>query len=1017
MLVDPTQLLDDCERAWRKAGEPPAAGAEGAVEQRVLLVLEALVAYQLLADRACLPKDTVFTRWPACTVHAVAFGGRVAACDITELVSQARARVLAARPALGGRPIPGVPEAVVDWGRAAQEAARSLGWTWRPSAREEDAATPAPRVTWSAPELRLGPGAGSVWLTLSGLPEADAWQLAADGEVFAVRPPHWVLPGPIRRVEATDPTGTTHVSAVVDPDTALLAFAADGHRIPLDEPLPAAEAYLLHVGTLETEGAPAGAVELLTPYGWSGWTLSKVSLAGVTRLRACEGAPGRWLDVAVGRSLGWEGGAILPWITGVDGAPVWHGPPALRLARRPGDPERRPWQVEVCRPGHEEPLACLTGTPGALVDPWQDVPGPLLGPYELLIHRPDRRRGRRRLTAFLAEGVEAQPSAEWRLLAPNGGLVPARLNLRTSGPVTASQSVVSFAPYDITRALALRHGTRTFDVQALIPHSEVRLELDGHPLTWSVRPLDIDAADLARDSALTVRLPEQAVAVTPELALVVEGATLHTLRPERRTRTRKGDLRYSLAALTDTVRDCGKAEIRLLVAGQSILVGTVRTQPIAEDVIPDGTGLLLRQLRHPGELTAHLHAVFAPWEQPLTVAVDPSGRILLPAAWRSAGPLIVSLRAGAPTPGAAPAWPPLRDRDTLVLRRSAWTSALIDGVAARTTAYLAGRGTLPRGTDAIPYQWIVAARGRDLQACGAKETAPAECLNALGDAGCDALMGAVDSSLRSGELAAALVGSGLAALRIREVADPAAVRPVWRRAPLCALLLTAPLLPYLSGDPNYDTSELYPQEEELLDEVGQFLGDGGPALLGGDHDPNCTVGRFDAHARALDQLPEVQQQAMWRNARVVPRGLLDADTRAEAAWRAFRNRRTLQYYAVREECGDWLDAIAFFLDDGHSVLAQAFHHRGPGALHGPDEAWMRVPQLSLGCALIARLAAAGDTRAAKLERGLRPLWTSIASHAPDLTAVDLALAECLVTTEAVHPSTPPVVTSHRPGAR
>ncbi|MEV6056797.1 hypothetical protein [Streptomyces sp. NPDC052107] len=125
----------------------------------------------------------------------------------------------------------------------------------------------------------------------------------------------------------------------------------------------------------------------------------------------------------------------------------------------------------------------------------------------------------------------------------------------------------------------------------------------------------------------------------------------------------------------------------------------------------------------------------------------------------------------------------------------------IDTAAARTTAYLAGRGTLPRGTEAIPYQWIVAARGRDLQACGAKETAPGECLKALGGAGGDALMGAADSFLRSGELAVALVGSGLAALRIREVADPAAVRPVWRRALLCALLLTAPLLPYLSGDP------------------------------------------------------------------------------------------------------------------------------------------------------------------------------------------------------------------------
>ncbi|MER6179772.1 hypothetical protein [Streptomyces sp. NPDC001652] len=1008
MLLDPAQLLDDCERAWREAGEPAAVGGPESVVRRIRLVLEALVAYALLADRSDLPQDTVFARWPACTVHAVALGEQGDAPGLIQLLSEAQARVVAARPELG-RPH-GVPSASpttdVRWIEAAKEAARSLAWTWHPSAAADPVHTP-PRdlEPWAAtapPELRLGPGGGSVLLTLPGRREAATWQLAADGESFTASTPHWVLPGPVRRIEATDPAGTTHGSDVVDPHTALLAFAADGHRIPLDEPVPAAEIYLLHVGTLETEGTRAAAVELPTPYGWSGWTLSKASLPGVTRFRTSQAAPDSWLDVAVGRSFGWEGGATLPWLTGEDGAPVWHRPPALRLRRRPGEPETHHWQVEVRRPGHEEALACLTGAPGALLDPWQNVPGSLLGPYELLVHRPGRQQSRRRLTAFLAEGIEATPSAEWRLLAPHGGLAPARLDLRASPRVTASESAVRLAPYEIAKGLVLSDGTSAYQVQALVPHSEVRLELDGRPLSWSVRPLDIDAADLVRDSALTVRLPEQAVAVTPELALVVEGATLHTLRPERRTRTRKGDLRYALAALADTVRDCAKAEIRLLVAGQSVHVGTVRTQPIAEDVVPDGTGLLLRGLRHPGELTAQLHTVLAPWQQPLTVPVDPSGHIPMPAAWRSAGPLVVTLRAGTPTVGAAPAWPRLRDRDTLVLRRSPWTSAVTDGTAAdRTTEYLGGRGTLPRGTDAIPYQWIVAARGRDLQACGAKETAPAECLHALGDAGPDALVGAADSALRSGELAAALVGSGLAALCIREVTDPAAVRPVWRRAPLCALLLTAPLLPYLSEDPAYEIDELYPEEVELLNEVGQFLGDAGPALLAGHQDPSRTVGRFDAHARALDELPEMQQQAVWRTARVVPRGLLDTDTRAEAAWQTFRDRRTLQYFAVREECGDWLYAVTLFLDDGHPRLARAFRDREPGPLHGSGESWMRVPQFSLGCALIARLAAAGDARAAKLERGLRPLWTSVAAHAPDLTAVDLALAECLVTAEAV----------------
>lgn len=994
MLVDPTQLLDDCERAWREAGEPSAGAVEPVAAVRTALVLEALVAYRLLADHSDLPRDTVFARWPACAVHSVA---RADGSEFPRLVAEARARVLAARPDLGSHGA--APESAGEWSRAAHEAARSLGWTWRPPTAADGSVAPSRGAT-SVPEVRLGPGAGSVLLTLPGEPDVGAWQLSADGEVFAALPPYWVLPGPVRRVEATDPTGTTHVSGIVDPDDALLAFRADGHRIPSDEPLPAADICLLHAGTLQIEGADPGIVELPTPYGWNGWRLSRVSLTGVTRVRAAAAVPGNWLDVAAGRPLGWEGGATLPWITGDDGAPVWHRPPALRLPRRAGEPDARLWQTEVRRPGHEEPLARQTGAPGALLDPWKDVPRPLLGPYEILVHRVGSRRSRR-LAAFLAEGITAAPTAEWRQLAAHGGLAPARLTLGAGGPVTPSQRVLAFSPYEIAKGLALGDGIRRFAVEARIPHSEVRLELGSHPLTWSIRPLDIDAADLADESALTVRLPEQAVVVTPLLALVVEGVTLLTLRPERRTRTRRGDLRYSLAALADTMRDCGKAEIRLLVAGESIHVATVRTQPIAEDVVPDGGGLLLRRLRHPGELTARLYAAFAPWEQPLTATVDQSGRIPLPSAWRSLGPLIVHLKAGVPTP-TTPAWPRLRDRDTLVLRRSPFTSATGHGTGTRVSEYLAGRGTLPRGADAIPYQWIVAARGRDLQACGAKETAPAECRSALGEAGPTALTEAAGSALRSGELASVLAGSGLAALRIREVADPAVVRQVWRQAPLCALLLTAPLLPYLSGAPAYDVGELYPEEAELLGEVSQFLGDAAMTVLAGHADPSGSVGRFDAQARALDQLPELQQQAAWRSARVVPRGLLDPDTRADAAWQAFRARKDLQYHATREEFSEALDAVSIFLDDEHPDLAQAFQGRDPGRLHGPGEAWMRIPKLSLGCALIARLAAAGDARAAGLERGLRHLWTPVASHAPDLTAVDIALAECLVTAEAVH---------------
>lgn len=190
------------------------------------------MAYRLLADHSDLPRDTVFARWPACAVHTVALADGP---ELPRLVAKARARVLAARPDLGSHGA--APESADEWSRAAQEAARSLGWTWRVPTAADGSVTPSRGAT-SAPEVRLGPGAGSVLLTLPGEPDAGDWQLSADGEVFAALPPYWVLPGPVRRVEATDPTGTTHVSAIVDPDNALLAFGVDGHRIPRTSPCP-----------------------------------------------------------------------------------------------------------------------------------------------------------------------------------------------------------------------------------------------------------------------------------------------------------------------------------------------------------------------------------------------------------------------------------------------------------------------------------------------------------------------------------------------------------------------------------------------------------------------------------------------------------------------------------------------------------------------------------------------------------------------------------------------------------
>ncbi|MFE2578952.1 hypothetical protein [Streptomyces sp. NPDC059378] len=1062
MLVDPTTLLDDCERAWRAWGQPPSLEVLALEDHRMSLVLDALVAYQLVARCSELPTETVARTWPACVAGAVAHAHRNGVDPLIGRLWGAHQRAVGENSGTPSDTTAYVTIAAEWWGRA-QEAARSLSWPWplpktahgnpqsalmagilqKPASNGQLAIDPEPaaqspvtldeRITpppptrrrairptgpvtqavtpLPAPELRLATGGSGVLLSLAAGAEADGseeWKITADSEPVVARSPYWALHRPVRRIEATCPRQVTHTLNVVDPATALLAFTADGQHIAPGEPLPADETYLLHAGELDTDGTAVGVVELPTPYGWSGWTLSRLSLAKVRRLRTAGAASDQWLEVAAGGPLRWEGGSRLRWITHTDDAPVWNEPPSVRLPHRPGTAPAR-WRIRVVRPGTETTFAQLDGVSGAVVDPWREVPRPLSGPYEVIATRAsaqNRTNGGRRLAAFLAEGVTASTSAEWRLLAPGGGLAPAEVTIKGHGPVTVSAGRVVLASHESERTLVLRNGQSKFTVRAFVPHSEVRLETDGHPQPWSLRPLDIDAAELERGCALTVRLPEQAVAATPVLALVVDGTELHTAQPERRIRTRKGDLRYSLTPFTDTMRDCKRAELRLTVAGERLLVATLRSQPLAEGVEADGVGLRLRGLRHPGSLTAHVHAAFAPWVPPLAVSVARDGSIALPASWRQAGPMVVRLTVpGAQTNGMAAAnWPDLRDRDTHVLRRAPGIPGFVSGAEATVATYLAGRGTLPSSPEMMPYQWQIAAHGTDLQSCGARESVLRDCFYALGADPMEALLRSAGANLRSGDLAPVIIRSGLAVHRIRSVDDPDAVRSVWRTAPLSALLLTGPLLPYLADSADYAIEELYPEERVLLDEAREFLGAEALTLLKGNGDPHPAIGRFGVEARALASMPDVRQRAVWRQVNSVPQALLHADTRTAASWQAFHARRNLQYRVQNARVPDRINSLGAFLERQHPTLHAAFRHRATNAYHSAEDTWMHVPQLSLGFALVTRLAAWGNERAAELESEFRLVWSNIVAQAPDLAAVDLALAECLVAAAHTHRS-------------
>ena len=74
-------------------------------------------------------------------------------------------------------------------------------------------------------------------------------------------------------------------------------------------------------------------------------------------------------------------------------------------------------------------------------------------------------------------------------------------------------------------------------------------------------------------------------------------------------------------------------------------------------------------------------------------------------------------------------------------------------------------------------------------------------------------------------------------------------------------------------------------------------------------------------------------------------------------------------------------------------LADAISARQPA---GGKSGWLALPAMSIAMALLARLAARGNSNCAMLEREYRGKWANLALYAPELVAIDLVLAEALV---------------------
>jgi hypothetical protein len=147
--------------------------------------------------------------------------------------------------------------------------------------------------------------------------------------------------------------------------------------------------------------------------------------------------------------------------------------------------------------------------------------------------------------------------------------------------------------------------------------------------------------------------------------------------------------------------------------------------------------------------------------------------------------------------------------------------------------------------------------------------------------------------------------------------------------------------------------------------------------------------------------PPGQVDALWQAAAVVPQAMLDEDTRLMAARRMF-DARCKQPIRATASVAKTITRTAetFIGQSACSDLTEAISARRPAGSAG---GWLALPAMSIAMALLARLAARGDRKAAMLEREYRGKWGNLALDAPELVAIDLVLAEALVASRADHP--------------
>lgn len=827
----------------------------------------------------------------------------------------------------------------------------------------------------------------------------EPWRLSIDGDVRNVHSMRtWgsnaeasltrtVIDRPVRELVITHgPSDVTTRLALVNREDPLLTFSASGEWIPRRDGLKDAVWViypdgneLIDPGTgdlvpLENEGSPAG---------WLGWKSAVVELTSVDglQLRSDEQPIGTVRHVRKDARPRFEVGEPVPGVRSFDGRPVHATRPWVLLPATRSDPPAQ-WRVRTRRVGSTDWTvddSWNAEEDETAVDPFDDAEDAQLGLFEVVVTGPLGADAR--FVFFIAEGLWCEISRTIRV--PVGdGLTPCSVEIGADALAVTPSGAMEFSSNQIERLVDVSDGVRSERLTVVPPYTEVRSGESGSPAPWRVAAQLCTAEDVTQARFAAVRAPGVEF---EEFAFMVDSGDRVQVGTRHRSKP-GGVFEIGTQQFADSARTLGSGRIvaRLRADDHIVDVTVLLVRPkqlgvgveLREDVLDFGS------LGDIDGLATYVWSSTAPWLPPDVLHLK-EGTAQLPPHLIEAGELRCQIFIDDPWVAVeAPRHPPA---NALRVEQRGWRE---DGSAVQVALarFLSGVGGLSDTVEAVPEAWAALAQlhADDLPK-RVRELVPVLVADPR-----TSLVNLGNSSIALRDKMAMMIRSELVNMSFASDdtfndmhADP------WFGC--MNELADLPIL----------THRRQKVPDEWRETVAYLADKGGAPLMDILRTGKASIaadGALDAAIFALASVPVGKIAAAVRERSLVPRPLLDYDTRRIGAYAAFLERRAWLDSGWSKNFAAQMDLVLKPIKTASEKAHEAIALRR-ARLTGIDleeHPWMLMSVQSLTLALLARLEARGRINGTYLNTGLLKQWTRMAELCPTMVATDLLMADALV---------------------